>query len=290
MSEIQKPDIENYITFLYDGVKGTAWLAENFAKLPEEYRKLVENIGGRQLGPSYDGFQLMAIAVWLKNEDQYTSIDYWLGTSNLNAYYKSNALNELIKKRNQLQTVAKPVIDTSAAKIIDSLSSNASELASIIASQAKTNNSCYVKLIITNSTPGDFYLAKRLKSNLNIMEPTIMKGTSATYLCESEHLGSLSAQMQFWGAKDLYSTGWSDKAFCVSISNGDSSRLLVHECTSSESLEDVVSGKVGKQRVNLTNDAIYSGFHNSYIYASVSSTKSKNIEINLQIGGNPFSL
>ncbi|RHZ88412.1 hypothetical protein Glove_23g74 [Diversispora epigaea] len=152
--------------------------------------------------------------------------------------------------------------------------------ASIIDATAKTDNLYYVKLVISNFSQGE---------NLNVIQPTIMKGTSVTYMCESKNFCSLSAQMRFWCAQDLYSTAWSERAFCVSINNSDSSRLLVYECAQHDSLKDVMSRKIGKEILNLTNDVTYKCFYNSFIYASVTNTKSKNIEINLHIGGNPFN-
>ncbi|RHZ88299.1 hypothetical protein Glove_23g80 [Diversispora epigaea] len=175
------------------------------------------------------------------------------------------------------------------AETISTLASTASTLASIIDATAKTDNLYYVKLVISNFSQGGFYLSQYRKSDLNVIQPTIMKGTSVTYMCESKNFCSLSAQMRFWCAQDLYSTAWSERAFCVSINNSDSSRLLVYECAQHDSLEDVMSRKIGKEILNLTNDVTYKCFYNSFIYASVTDTKSKNIEINLHIGGNPFN-
>ncbi|CAG8811890.1 9493_t:CDS:2, partial [Racocetra persica] len=80
-SQIPKPDNEDYVAFWHETEKRDKYLKDNFGKLPEEYQKLVRNIGDRELGPSYSGFQLLAIAVWLRNEEQYTAIDYWQGTT-----------------------------------------------------------------------------------------------------------------------------------------------------------------------------------------------------------------
>ncbi|RHZ77781.1 hypothetical protein Glove_173g33 [Diversispora epigaea] len=89
------------------------------------------------------------------------------------------------------------------AATISTLASTASTLASIIDATAKTDNLYYVKLVISNFSQG-------------------------AYMCESKNFCSLSAQMRFWSAQDLYSTAWSERAFCVSINNSDNSRLLVH--------------------------------------------------------------
>ncbi|CAG8730499.1 3886_t:CDS:2, partial [Racocetra fulgida] len=209
------------------------FLEENFGKLPEEYQQLVRNIGDRKLGPSYSGFQLLSIAVWLRNEEQYTAIDYWQGTSNLYSYYRSNVLNELIKKRNQLQT--------DSAATISTLASAVSTLSSTIA-----NNFYYVKLVISNFSQGGLYLGQYGGPDLNVIQPTIMKDTSATYI------------------------------------------LLVYECTSNDSLDNVLSGKIGKEIINLTNGTTYKNFYGSFIYASITADDYMNIEINIQIGGNPF--
>ncbi|CAG8733767.1 5209_t:CDS:2 [Cetraspora pellucida] len=232
-SQIQEPDSNDYVAFWHDANKRDNYLKENFRKLPEEYQQLVRNIGNRGLGPSYNGFQLLSLAVWLRKEEQYTAIDYWQGTSNLYSYYKYNALNELIKKRNQLQT------KFPHAPII------------------KTNEFHY--------------------------------GTSATYICKSEAFHRLSAPMKFWSARDLYTTSWSANAFCISINNDDKSRLLVYECEKNDSLDDVINRDVGKEILNLTNGTTYKGFLNCWIYASVTADSGRNVEINIEIGGNPFS-
>ncbi|CAG8611781.1 12543_t:CDS:1 [Gigaspora margarita] len=262
--------------------KKNKYLDENFKKLPEEYQQLVKDIGNRHLGPSYDDVQMTSIAVWLKNEEQYTALDHWQGTSNLNSYYKSNVLNELIKKRNKLQTEGPRTPDLAAT--ISTLASAVSTLEST----TKTNNFYYVKLVISNFSTGDLYLAKYGGSDLNVLQPVIYKNTSATYMCKSETFRRLSAQLAFWSAKDLYSTTWAKTFFCVSINNDDKSRLLVYECAGNDSLEDVMSKKVGKEVINLTNGATYNKFYSSYVYASVTADIDKKIEINLHLGGNPF--
>ncbi|CAG8538698.1 15805_t:CDS:1 [Cetraspora pellucida] len=264
-AQIQEPDNNDYVAFWHDVNKRDKYLEENFGKLPVEYKQLVRNIGDRNLGPSYDGFQLLSLAVWLRKEQQYTAIDYWQGTSNLYSYYNSNVLNELIKKRDQLQT------KDPQAPII------------------KTNDFHYVKLVINNISQGDLYLCEYRSPDLSIIQPTIIKNTSATYICKSETFRRLSAPMKFWSAKDLYTTSWSASAFCISINNDDQSRLLVYECAKNDSLDDLTNKKVGKEILNLTNGTTYNGFFNSWIYASVTADSGRNVEINIQIGGNPFS-
>ncbi|CAG8806928.1 24017_t:CDS:1, partial [Racocetra persica] len=53
-----------------------------------------------------------------------------------------------------------------------------------------------------------------------------------------------------------------------------------------DSLENVLCGKAGKGVINLTNGTTYSGFIGGWIYASVTADEYKNIEINIDIGGN----
>ncbi|CAG8574248.1 21373_t:CDS:1 [Cetraspora pellucida] len=264
-SQIQEPDSNDYVAFWHDANKRDNYLKENFKKLPEEYQQLVRNIGNRGLGPSYNGFQLLSLAVWLRKEEQYTAIDYWQGTNNLYSYYKYNALNELIKKRNQLQT------EFSHTPII------------------KTNDFHYVKLIISNISKGDLYLCDYRSPYLSTIKPTINKGTSATYICKSEAFHRLSAPMKFLSSRDLYASSWSANAFCISINNDDKSRLLVYECEKNDSLDDVMNRDVGKEILNLTNGTTYKGLFNSWIYASVTADSGRNVEINIEIGGNPFS-
>ncbi|CAG8662128.1 12772_t:CDS:1, partial [Ambispora leptoticha] len=174
-------------------------------------------------------------------------------------------------------------LQTDSAATISTLASAVSTLSSTIA-----NNFYYVKLVISNFSQGGLYLGQYGGPDLNVIQPTIMKDTSATYMCKSKIYRSLSAQMIFWSAQDLYRTAWSESAFCVSINNGDKSRLLVYECTSNDSLDNVLSGKIGKEIINLTNGTTYKNFYGSFIYASITADDYMNIEINIQIGGNPF--
>ncbi|CAG8800225.1 23168_t:CDS:1, partial [Dentiscutata erythropus] len=148
----------------------------------------------------------------------------------------------------------------------------------------KPNKFYYVKLVISNFSQGGLYLCDYGNSDLNVIQPTIMMQTSATYMCKSEKFNRLSAQMRFWSAKDLYCTGWSESAFCIAINNDDTSRLLVYECAKNDSLDDVMNKKVGKEIINLTNGTTHSRFLNSWIYASATADSDKNVEINIHIG------
>ncbi|RIA86299.1 hypothetical protein C1645_779950 [Glomus cerebriforme] len=146
----------------------------------------------------------------------------------------------------------------------------------------------YIKLVINNYSQVDYYLSQcGTKTDLSVMQPTIIKNTTATYMCKNEKFRDLNVQMRFWCARDLYSSSWSGKAFCVFINNSDAHRLLVHTCAKDDSLDYVLSGTKGKQIIDLTKNTTYGYFYDSYIYASVATDGYKGVEVCLQIGGNP---
>lgn len=156
-----------------------------------------------------------------------------------------------------------------------------------------TDTSFYIKLTISNVTNLSFYLAEMKGPELDFIQSTILRGTTAVLMCRSNST-PLAGEMIFWADENLFDTvSWKTQAFYISVSSKkEDGKLVIKKCNKGDSIETVRAGGVlvmdlgrGAERPRITD---YKNFYSSWIYASVSGDSSKKMEINIQIGGDPF--